>query len=34
VKEFKRCLRSDLGCSAEMTEMKSKGPGQIRQICQ
>jgi hypothetical protein len=34
VAEFKRCLRSDLGCSMEMTEMKSKGIGQIRQICQ
>lgn len=33
VGEFKRCLRSDLGCSVEMTEMKSKSFGQIRQIC-
>ncbi len=33
VAEFKRCLRSDIGCSVEMTEMKSKGAGQIRQIC-
>jgi hypothetical protein len=33
VAEFKRCLRSDIGCSMEMTEMKTKGIGQIREIC-
>lgn len=33
VAEFRRCLRNDIGCSMEMTEMKSKGAGQIRQIC-
>ncbi|MBN2160694.1 MAG: hypothetical protein JW807_14995 [Spirochaetes bacterium] len=33
VGEFRRCLRSDLGCSAEMTEMKSKDARQIRAIC-
>lgn len=31
--EFRRCLRSDLGCSVEMTEMKSKSAGQVREIC-
>ena len=33
IAEFKRCLRSDIGCSEETIEMKSKGAGQIRQIC-
>lgn len=33
VSEFRRCLRSDIGCSVEMTEMKSKSAGEIRQIC-
>jgi hypothetical protein len=33
VAEFRRCLRKDLGCSVEMTEMKSKNASQIRQIC-
>jgi hypothetical protein len=31
--EFKRCLRRDIGCSAEMTEMKCKSVQQIRSIC-
>jgi hypothetical protein len=33
IAEFKRCLRSDIGCSMEFTEMKCKSLGQIRQIC-
>jgi hypothetical protein len=31
---FKHCLRTDVGCSVEMTELKSKGVGQIRHICE
>jgi len=34
VAEFKRCLRSDIGCSMEFTEMKCKGVGEIKQTCQ
>jgi|RifCSP16_2_1023846.scaffolds.fasta_scaffold405667_1 hypothetical protein len=30
---FRQCLRKDVGCSVEMTELKSNGISQIRQIC-
>ncbi len=33
VAEFKRCLRRDIGCSVEMTELKSKSIKQVRNIC-
>ncbi len=33
VAEFKRCLTRDIGCSVEMTEMKSKSAQQVRAIC-
>ena len=32
--EFKRCLRRDLGCSVEMSDMKCKSVQQIRSICE
>lgn len=32
--EFKRCLRADVGCSVEMTELKTKSLQQIRSICE
>jgi hypothetical protein len=34
VAEFKRCLIRDIGCSVEMTEMKSKSAQQVRTICE
>ncbi len=32
--EFKRCMMRDIGCSVEMTELKSKSAQQIRTICE
>lgn len=34
VAEFKRCLMKDIGCSVEMTEMKTKSVQQISAICE
>lgn len=33
VTEFRRCLRKDIGCSQEMTEMKAKAFEEIRALC-
>ncbi|HNW29632.1 MAG TPA: hypothetical protein PKN50_14235 [Spirochaetota bacterium] len=31
--EFRRCMRSDIGCSVEMTELKCKSVQQVRSFC-
>jgi len=33
VAEFRRCMRSDIGCSVEMTELKCRSVQQIRSLC-
>ncbi len=31
--EFRRCMRSDIGCSVEMTDLKCKSVQQVRSLC-